>query len=568
MLRLKKFPQFVLMQIITAQFQGRNCATYAFLGRREQWRPHLSMDGFSLATVVLFPRCTVRLARLLMMGMRKQLSAIAQGFSARKQPILVLGCFFLFASAGASAQNIPLDQTEILGRLAAGNTPSYVAHLLKTRGINFSVSQEFLYQVKLAGGEGILAERLLSAEESGPPQSLFRKETSFKRMAKCAELIHEGATDLAEKECRKSIPENPGSPWPLLATARLLQNYDLTGNLVGTSRENPTERRELLQRAVALGPNLAMTHQALASAMDSGEAPTEREKASSLDGEQLEVSETIAQEIPRIAYMGGDEEASDLAVSSNESVVIDSETARHIEIDPDLASNHRRLASRYLHTGNFEKVESEFAEAIRLEPDNPLIRSDLAVYYLSRHNREEALAELREGVRIVPFGIGQHIFLAETLGSFGRTLEAINELQRLTAMYPAAVAPSESLVELYLEEKDSKAAIEELRRSLKASSVAYDDQGKFVETRFQDLNLFAHLLQESREFDSAAEQYLFLLRYTPESAVLHNDYGSVLLDQHKPDQALSQYNEAVQLDPGMSSAVTNIGICLAMKKNP
>lgn len=500
------------------------------------------------------------------MGMRKQLSAIAQIVPARRPHILVLGCFFLFASACASAQSIPLDQTEILGRLAAGNTPSYIAHLVKNRGVSFPISEDFLDRVKLAGGEGILVERLLSAEES--EQSLSGLEENFERLATCAELIHTGATDLAEKACRISIQENPNSPWPLLATARLLQHYDLTGNRFETSQGSPEERRELLQRAVALGPHLSMTHQALATAMDSGEAATELENATRLDTEQLEVSETIVQEIPRIAYIGGDEEGSDLAVPSNESVVMDSETARRIEIDPDLASNHRRLASRYLQSGNFEEVESEFAEAIRLEPDNPLIRSDLAVYHLSRHNREEALAELREGVRIVPFGIAQHIFLAETLESFGRTLEAISELQRLTAMYPAAVAASESLVELYLEEKDSKAAIEELRRSLKASSVAYDDQGKFVEARFQDLNLFAHLLQESRELDSAAEQYLFLLRYTPESALLHNDYGNVLLGQRKLDQAIGQYNEAVRLDPGMSSAITNIGICLTMKKNP
>lgn len=502
-----------------------------------------------------------------MMGMRKQLSAIAQILFARKLRILVLGCFFLSVSACASAQNIPLDQMEILGRLAAGNTPSYVAHLVKKRGVSFSVSQDFLYRVKLAGGEGILFERLRSAEESEPAQPVSGKEASFKRLAKCAELIHAGATDLAEKECRISIEEDPQSPWPLLATARLLQHYDLTGNLVETSRENPEERRELLRRAVALGPNLSITHQALATAADSGETATELEKASRLDEEQLEASETISQEFPRIAYIGGDNEDSDLSVSSSESVVIDAETARHMEIDPDLASNHRRLALKYLQVGNFEKVESEFAQAIRLEPDNAALRSDLAVYYLSRHNREEALAELREGVRIAPFGIVQHIFLAETLESFGDMPEAINELQNLTVMYPAATAASESLVELYLVEKDPKAGIEELQRSLKASFLVYADQSKFVEMRYQDLNRLAHLLTESRELAAAAEQYLFLLRYAPDSAVLHNDYGNVLFEQRKLDQAISEYNEANRLDPTLCSAHDNIGMCLAMKKN-
>src|SRR6266566_2767867 len=128
---------------------------------------------------------------------------------------------------------------------------------------------------------------------------------------------HAGATDLAEKECRISIEESPQSPWPLLATARLLNHYDLTGNLVETSREDPAERTELLRRAAALGPNLAMVHQAIAITLDPAEAMTELENATRLDAEQLEVSETIAQEIPLIGYVGGDEEGSDLGASSN-----------------------------------------------------------------------------------------------------------------------------------------------------------------------------------------------------------------------------------------------------------
>lgn len=481
--------------------------------------------------------------------------------------MLVLAWFFLLVSPYASGQKVPLDQTEILGRLAAGNTPSYVAHLVKTRGVSFSVSEIFLYQVKLAGGEGILAERLSSAEESEQPQSMSQTKASFQGLAKCAELIHVGATDLAEKQCRVSIEEDPQSPWPLLATARLLRHYDLTGNLVESSRANPEERRELLRRAAKLAPNLAMVHQALSVTLDSGEAATELENAKNLDTEQLEVSETVAQEIPRIGYISGDPEGSGPPASSNEPARVDPETARRVEIAPDLASNHRRLALEYLQVGNFEKVESEFAEAIRLEPDNSAIRSDLAVYYLSHHYREKALEELRADVRIVPFGIGQRIFLAETLESFGDTPEAINELKNLTTIYPAATAASESLVELYIAEKDPAAAIEELQRSLKASSVIYSDQSKFVEARYQDLNRLAHLLTDTRDLDAAAEQYLFLLRYAPDSAVLHNDYGNVLLEQRKPDQAISEYSEAIRLDPSVPNAYNNIGICVAMKKN-
>ena len=85
--------------------------------------------------------------------------------------------------------------------------------------------------------------------------------------------------------------------------------------------------------------------------------------------------------------------------------------------------------------------------------------------------------------------------------------------------------------------------------------------------RYQDLNRLAHLLTDTRDLDAAAEQYLFLLRYAKDSAVLHNDYGNVLLEQRKPDQAISEYGEAIRLDPGVPNAYNSIGICLAMKKN-
>ena len=71
------------------------------------------------------------------------------------------------------AQSAPLDRAEILGRLTQGYSPSYLGQLVKTRGISFSPSADFLDRVKLAGGDGILIERLSSA--TPPPGSAFRK---------------------------------------------------------------------------------------------------------------------------------------------------------------------------------------------------------------------------------------------------------------------------------------------------------------------------------------------------------------------------------------------------------
>src|SRR5438034_11565286 len=74
-------------------------------------------------------------------------------------------------------------------------------------------------------------------------------------------------------------------------------------------------------------------------------------------------------------------------------------------------------------------------------------------------------------------------------------------------------------------------------------------------------------ISESRELDAAADEYLFLLRYAPDSALLHNDYGNVLVEQRRLDQAMTEYNEAIRLDPSLSAAHDNLGTCLTGKKN-
>src|ERR1700733_13402509 len=122
----------------------------------------------------------------------------------------------MFAAPSVRAQAARLDQTEILGRLAVSYSPSYVAHLVKIRGLTFSPTQDFIYRVKLAGGDGILVERLSSGDAMPSVVSAADQDVPVRHLAKCAELIHTGVVESAEAECHAAIDENPKSPWPLL----------------------------------------------------------------------------------------------------------------------------------------------------------------------------------------------------------------------------------------------------------------------------------------------------------------------------------------------------------------
>lgn len=144
----------------------------------------------------------------------------------RTNRILIAALAAALASPHSFAQTVPttpMDRTEILGRLATEYSPSYIAHLVKTRGLSFSVTATFLDQVNQAGGAGILLDNLPHAESPNSMGSDPDGAPSVDHLANCAALIHSGDYDSANDECHAAIKESPSSPWPLLVTSMALQ---------------------------------------------------------------------------------------------------------------------------------------------------------------------------------------------------------------------------------------------------------------------------------------------------------------------------------------------------------
>jgi hypothetical protein len=197
-----------------------------------------------------------------------------------KRPISFLGLSCVLLASSGFAQSLPLDHAEVLGRLARGYWPSYVAYLVKTRGVSFSRSPDFVERVKLAGGEGILVRRLFASDASEPSHFSSDTHAFYDHLAKCAELIHQGGIEQAEQECRASIEENPKSPWPLIATAKVLELEFTAGASAESSKKKQEERAELLRHAAALAPNIASVRRELAPGWSPRDALTEL-KASS-----------------------------------------------------------------------------------------------------------------------------------------------------------------------------------------------------------------------------------------------------------------------------------------------
>jgi Flp pilus assembly protein TadD len=62
--------------------------------------------------------------------------------------------------------------------------------------------------------------------------------------------------------------------------------------------------------------------------------------------------------------------------------------------------------------------------------------------------------------------------------------------------------------------------------------------------------------------DEAVLQFQRALELTPESADIHNAYGSALARKGDLDQAMQEFSTAIKINPRLAEAHNNLGIAL------
>jgi predicted O-linked N-acetylglucosamine transferase (SPINDLY family) len=197
-----------------------------------------------------------------------------------------------------------------------------------------------------------------------------------------------------------------------------------------------------------------------------------------------------------------------LAVNPQLQEILRATVARQAEARPYL-----KVGQAYFNEGNYPKARAAFALALSLEPDNPIIRFTLAIALQNQQRQDEAL---------------------------------LHHLQAFSAD-PGLTGAAVNAGRLLMEQKAYQQAQEIL---LKAARQAPND----ADLNFQLASAYYHLGHAKKAYQALVR----CLKLNPRQAGLWNNLGHLMHETGKPDEAIDCFRRALEVDPELDEAHTNL----------
>ena len=343
----------------------------------------------------------------------------------------------------ASAKK-PLNQVQVFALLAGGVPSHRVTMLVQERGIDFEPTDDYLQEVRLAGGEDELISALKGAKVTKPESvdaALQARQTQVRQhLARAGEFYRGKRYADAEAELRAAVRLAPED-------AELHDDLGVALGSKGDWDGEITEEREALR----LDPNNEMAHLNLGAAL----------------GNRGDLDGAIAEEREALRLDPNNEKAhANLGVALGNKGDWDGEIAEYREalrLDPNNEKAHVNLGAALGNKGDWDGEIAEERETLRLNPKNASAHVNLGVALGNKDDWDGAVAEFREALRLNPNDEKAHANLGVALGNKGDWDGAITEFREALRLNPNNSSAHFSLGMALEVKGDRRGALEEFR---------------------------------------------------------------------------------------------------------
>jgi len=401
----------------------------------------------------------------------------------------------------AVRERMPINPVQIIAQLAAESPCQRVTLLVKDRGIDFTVKDDYLQQVRLAGGDDDLIAALKSARVMEPstvdPAAQTRQSAVLQHVARGAELKWKGQYPQAEQEFRAAL--SAGLPDA---------DIDLSLAMVLGRQRKWDDDAAAAREAVRSNPNNGMAHIVLGVAL-AGKADWDGAAAEHREALRLNSNDDLAH-----AYLG-------LALGG-----------RH-DWDGDI---------------------NEQREALRLNPNNDFAGANLGGALGGKGDWDGAIAEYQKALDLNPKNDAAHANLAAALGNKGDADGSIAEYRKAVSLNPNSGVTHANLAAALAKKGDGNGAIAEYREALRLSPS--DDRAHVI---------LGDALRNNGDWDGATAEYRSALQLNPNSDAAHAGLGLVLSAHGDLDGTIAEEREALRLNPNNAAVHASLADALEQK---
>lgn len=200
--------------------------------------------------------------------------------------------------------------------------------------------------------------------------------------------------------------------------------------------------------------------------------------------------------------------------------------------------------------GDTAQAEGFFRRALAAAPYSARVHFNLARLYAQRSRAAEAEGHYRRAAALAPDNAATHAGLGLLLNAGGRPAEAERCHRRALAIAPHNAALMANMAEALAAQQRLDEAERHYRRAAEL------DPGQ---ARLTNL---ANLLARQSRFGEAQRVFSRAIAQAPDDALAHFNYGILLQDLDREEDAQDQYRRALAIDPGHVLARNNLAYLL------